>query len=131
MKIVTEFVYPPIPSRSFDWSAIDDDTYDGPGCRIGFGATEQAAINDLLEQLEEGAAWNTGNTFEYLTALVVSAEENARLAELHTCNQTENLAGDSGERSGECGSLALWACDACGSMCEYHERFCSHGKERL
>ena len=27
MKIRTTFVYPPIPDRRFDWSAIDEDTY--------------------------------------------------------------------------------------------------------
>jgi hypothetical protein len=54
MTIKTHFDYPPIPIRSFDWSAIDDDTYDGtPGCPIGHGETERAAIADLLEQLEE------------------------------------------------------------------------------
>ncbi len=53
MKIVTEFVYPPIPIRSFDWLAIDDDTYDGLTGPMGWGTTEQAAIDDLLEQLEE------------------------------------------------------------------------------
>jgi hypothetical protein len=54
MTIKTHFDYPPIPIRSFDWSAIDDDTYDGtPGCPIGRGETERAAIADLLEQLEE------------------------------------------------------------------------------
>jgi hypothetical protein len=53
MKIKTEHVYPPIPIRSFDWSAIDDDTYDGPGSRMGWGATEQEAIKDLMDQLEE------------------------------------------------------------------------------
>lgn len=53
MKIVTEYVYPPIPDRSCDWSAIDDDTYDGPGCPIGWGATKEAAIADLMEQIEE------------------------------------------------------------------------------
>lgn len=59
MKIVTEFVYPPIPMRQFDWSAIDADTYDGADdaggkarC-IGRGATEAEAIADLMEQLEE------------------------------------------------------------------------------
>jgi hypothetical protein len=52
MKIVTEFVRPPIPLRQFDWSAIDDDTYDGEGCPIGHGATEQEAINDLLAKIE-------------------------------------------------------------------------------
>jgi hypothetical protein len=56
MKIKTSFVYPPIPIRCFDWSAIDDDTYDGAEdshCPIGTGATEQEAIDDLLRQIEE------------------------------------------------------------------------------
>lgn len=63
MKIVTEHVYPPIPIRNFDWSAIDADTYspcEDPECscrsakgnRVGRGATKQEAIDDLLEQLE-------------------------------------------------------------------------------
>lgn len=58
MKIRTEFVYPPIPVRDFDWSAIDDDTYDGAedsGTRgqIGYGRTEAEAIADLKAILEE------------------------------------------------------------------------------
>lgn len=53
MKILTAFVYPPIPIRSFDWQAWDDDTYDGPGCPLGHGATEAEAIADLREQLED------------------------------------------------------------------------------
>lgn len=53
MKIRTAYVYPPIPIRQFDWSAVDDDTYDGPGCPIGTGATEQEAIADLLQQIED------------------------------------------------------------------------------
>lgn len=52
MRIVTEFVYPPIPDRRFDWSAVDDETYAGPGCPIGRGATEAEAIADLMEQLD-------------------------------------------------------------------------------
>jgi len=28
MKITTEYVYPPIPCRQYDWSAVDSDTYD-------------------------------------------------------------------------------------------------------
>ena len=56
MKIVTEYVNPPIPIRSMDWIAYDDDTYCGCGechCPLGSGATEQEAINDLLEQLDD------------------------------------------------------------------------------
>jgi len=53
VNIKTVHVYPPIPIRNFDWAAYDDDTYDGPGCRVGYGPTEEAAIADLLEQLAE------------------------------------------------------------------------------
>jgi len=53
MKIVTSCVCPPIPIRSYDWCAYDDDTYDGSsGQTIGHGATEQEAIEDLLEQID-------------------------------------------------------------------------------
>jgi hypothetical protein len=51
MKIRTSFEFPPVPSRDFDWCAYDDDTYE-PGCPVGWGATEQAAVADLLEQLQ-------------------------------------------------------------------------------
>lgn len=54
MKIKTYYDPPPIPLRNCDWVAIDDETYDGqPSDPIGHGATEQEAIADLLEQLEE------------------------------------------------------------------------------
>lgn len=52
MKIVTDYWAKPIPDRSHDWSAVDDETYDGGG-PIGWGATEQEAIGDLLEQIDE------------------------------------------------------------------------------
>lgn len=64
ITVRTTHDYPPIPVRDMDWSAIDDDTYDvdcdGDGffsnCPVGRGATEQEAIADLLEQIEERAA---------------------------------------------------------------------------
>lgn len=64
MKIVTEFVYPPVPFRDCDWSAVDADTYDVDcdengyfsHCPIGRGSTEIAAIRDLLDQIEERKA---------------------------------------------------------------------------
>lgn len=52
MKIRTEYVYPPIPIRDHDWSAVDDDTYE-PGCPIGWGRTEEEAIADLMAQIED------------------------------------------------------------------------------
>ena len=56
MNIRTEYVFPPISDRRFDWSAVDDDNYDGPGSPIGYGRTEEEAIADLLEQIEERRA---------------------------------------------------------------------------
>lgn len=35
------------------WVAVDDDTYDGPPAPIGTGFSEQEAIDDLLDQLED------------------------------------------------------------------------------
>lgn len=51
MKIKTEYDPKPIPSRQFDWSAIDDDTYD-EGEPVGYGATEAEAIEDLKAWME-------------------------------------------------------------------------------
>ena len=54
--IHTEYDFPPIPIRSFDWSAVLDD-YDGaPDAGpqlVGTGRTEQAAIDDLLCQIAD------------------------------------------------------------------------------
>ncbi len=56
--IVTHYAPPPIPVRHFDWSATDRNTYDGAPdsanrYQIGWGETEQAAIADLLEKLDD------------------------------------------------------------------------------
>jgi hypothetical protein len=58
MKIRTSYGAEPIPIRAFDWSAVDDNTYDGAEdshCPIGYGATERDAIDDLKRQIEEMA----------------------------------------------------------------------------
>jgi len=47
MTIQTSFVYPPIPMRHFDWSAVHE-SYE-PGDPVGRGVTEQEAIDDLLD----------------------------------------------------------------------------------
>lgn len=52
-RIKTSYWAKPIPTNALDWSAIDDSTYDGEGCPVGYGATEQEAIDDLLEQMED------------------------------------------------------------------------------
>ena len=53
MRIRTDCICPPIPDRRFDWVAMDDETYAGPGSPIGYGPTKEAAITDLLAQLED------------------------------------------------------------------------------
>jgi hypothetical protein len=54
MRIVTNHDPKPIPFRNCDWIAVDDETYGGePSDPIGYGATEEEAIADLLEQLAE------------------------------------------------------------------------------
>ena len=55
MRIETTHVFPPIPVRQFDWSAVDADTYDpDPEAHspVGWGATEADAITDLKTLLE-------------------------------------------------------------------------------
>ena len=51
MKIITDHIYPPIPDRRWDWSAVTED-YE-PGHPQGFGKTESEAIGDLLDQLQD------------------------------------------------------------------------------
>ena len=60
IKIHTNNVCPPIPVRDWDWTAITDDfdaDCDENGFYtshpVGMGPTEQAAIDDLLQQLED------------------------------------------------------------------------------
>lgn len=53
VRIRTDYIFPPIPVRSFDWQATGD-SYE-PGHPIGHGRTEQEAIEDLLEQMEDAA----------------------------------------------------------------------------
>jgi hypothetical protein len=48
MKIVTENIRPPVPSRRFDWVAYFADMEDDSP--VGFGPTENAAIVDLMDK---------------------------------------------------------------------------------
>jgi hypothetical protein len=53
ITIRTHYDPPPIPIRLCDWSAIDDNTYDGQeGDIVGYGPTEMCAIQNLLEQID-------------------------------------------------------------------------------
>jgi len=58
MKITTSNINPPVPSRDYDWSAIDSDTYDGAKDssnrhQVGYGRTEREAIANLMEILAD------------------------------------------------------------------------------
>lgn len=62
VTIHTEFVFPPIPTRECDWQAVTDDfdaDWDGEGYvsshPVGYGLTEQEAIEDLCAQIQERA----------------------------------------------------------------------------
>lgn len=49
-RIQTTYWPKPIPTDAFDWSAVTDNYEpDGP---VGYGASEEAAVRDLKEQLE-------------------------------------------------------------------------------
>lgn len=51
MKIRTSYVYPPIPTRRFDWAAwVDGHEESG---QVGYGATEAEAIEELREMLDD------------------------------------------------------------------------------
>lgn len=61
VKIVTHYDPKPIPSRNMDWTAVTDNydcdcDQDGYFSTdpMGFGATEQEAIEDLQEMIADG-----------------------------------------------------------------------------
>jgi hypothetical protein len=56
-KIITRHVYPPIPVRSMDWIAYFDGSEGG---LQGEGATEQAAIDDLMAEVQAGLESKSG-----------------------------------------------------------------------
>jgi len=50
-EIITEHVNPPIPVRSYDWSAVRRDYEEGG--LVGWGSTKQEAVEDLLVKESE------------------------------------------------------------------------------
>lgn len=51
LRICTEFVYPPIPDRNYDWQAWVEGEEESNIC--GRGRTESDAVAELLATLEE------------------------------------------------------------------------------
>jgi hypothetical protein len=60
MKIITEYWAKPIPIYRFDWSARrDGDEPDDNGFMLcGYGATEQEAIDDLMQQIADETSYH-------------------------------------------------------------------------
>jgi hypothetical protein len=51
MKIETSQDWTGAAPAHSKWTAIDTDTYDGPGSPIGMGGTQAEAIADLIEKM--------------------------------------------------------------------------------
>lgn len=51
MKIITQYAPPAIPIRNFDWEAYAEEY--GSDMWMGYGATEQEAINNFLEKFND------------------------------------------------------------------------------
>lgn len=53
MRIIQNHVYPPIPIRSFDWEAYDENKFCCPECglTVGRGPTRLTALLDLWDQM--------------------------------------------------------------------------------
>ena len=50
-KIVTSYIFPPIPDRNHDWCCyFDGDEESG---NYGYGRTEAAAIRDFIDNLDD------------------------------------------------------------------------------
>lgn len=49
-SILTTFVNPPLPINNFDWEAVYQDSNEGDP--IGYGSTQDEAIEDLLSKTE-------------------------------------------------------------------------------
>lgn len=54
MKTIITFECPPLPTRQFDWSAVQSGYEEGDA--IGYGATKEEAIADLKSKLFEAEA---------------------------------------------------------------------------
>lgn len=74
-KIITTFVYPPIPVREMDWQAhFDGDEPDDDGhMEVGRGRTEKLAVLDLIEGIDDEDEYN-----EALAEFEQSLEDNSQ-----------------------------------------------------
>lgn len=68
MNVITSYVCPPIPIRSADWEAYLERDEGDENAPRGRGLTKLGALENLLEQLEDGpeamAVWRRINDIE-------------------------------------------------------------------
>lgn len=72
--VTTNHEFPPIPSRSMDWSAVVSETYDPENdSPVGHGKTEEDAVLDLLRATMEDMEFSIDflNALEGYLALLV------------------------------------------------------------
>jgi hypothetical protein len=62
MKVYVTYVNPPIPQRSWDYQAHDDDTFDEGCCTVGRGETPAEAVLDLIYNTDN--LWPDSPSFE-------------------------------------------------------------------
>ena len=87
LRVRVDYWAKPIPMRAYDFQATDDATYDGPGCPVGHGVTEEAAtlgvptvvlrrVTDRPEAIEAGIALRLDPTPDFtLHAIRVLAQQ--------------------------------------------------------
>jgi hypothetical protein len=60
MRIVVRQYY------HFEWTALDEDSYDGWGSPMGLGNSREEAIQDLMNQLDDAEKLTTPDSHENL-----------------------------------------------------------------
>lgn len=90
MKLSTSYIYPPIPPREFDWSAMFD-CDDGDSGRVGFGRTEQEACLDLLANQYEALVSIALDEFDAYAANPFDTTLAAKAAEFNEIKDTMAL----------------------------------------
>lgn len=115
MKLVTSFDCPPIPVRSFDWSAYEEEQMGGicsdPTCScrdhliIGHGSTEEDAVKDFVQSLLEHFDISVS---ELMTP---DCEKCGKRPATHTALVREEMLSD--ERGTVWGHVEVQLCDEC------------------
>ncbi len=121
MKIITQHIYPPIPIRDYDWEAIWED-YDESDY-IGYGRTEEAAIENLMEQTTDDRTIEMNHYKQKDGTRISKAEIDRRVRKTKAVvlenQRTEhgyNFCVDCGRSSGRLDCSHIVSVDKCQKM---------------